>query len=101
IHDVFGVPASDEDIEVSTHGKNVSFEYVVEQDPDLLYVVDRSAAIGEGASAKQVLENSLMEDTKAMKNDDIIYLDSDYWYLSGRRLISVDEMVDEIETSLE
>jgi len=101
IHDVFGVPASDEDIEVSTHGKNVSFEYVVEQDPDLLYVVDRSAAIGEGASAKQVVENSLMEDTKAMQNDDIIYLDPDYWYLSGGGLISVDEMVDEIETSLE
>src|SRR5699024_2359210 len=77
IHDVFGGPASDEDIEVSTHGKNVSFEYVVEQDPDLLYVVDRSAAIGEGAYAKKVVENSLMEDTKAIQNDDIIYLDPD------------------------
>src|SRR5690625_5422002 len=42
IHDVFGVEATDEDIEASTHGMNVSFEYVVEKDPDLLYVVDRS-----------------------------------------------------------
>src|SRR5699024_4182488 len=48
IHDVVGVPAVDEGIEVSTHGQNVSFEYVVEQDPDLLYVIDRGAAIGEG-----------------------------------------------------
>src|SRR5699024_9028549 len=37
IHDVFGIPAVDEGIEVSTHGQNVSFEYVVEEDPDLLY----------------------------------------------------------------
>src|SRR5699024_2005737 len=61
IHDVVGVPAVDEGIEVSTHGQNVSFEYVVEQDPDLLYVIDRGAAIGEGESAtKLIVENKLM-----------------------------------------
>src|SRR5699024_1439242 len=83
IHGVFGIPAVDVGIEVSTHGQNVSFEYVVEQDPDLLYVIDRSAAIGEGSAAEQVVENDLMEDTKAMQNDDIYYLDPDFWYLSG------------------
>src|SRR5699024_2906491 len=83
IHDVVGVPAVDEGIEVSTHGQNVSFEYVVEQDPDLIYVIDRGAAIGEGESAtKLIVENKLMEDTKAMQNDDIYYLDPEYWYLS-------------------
>lgn len=101
IHDVFGVPASDEGIEVSTHGQNVTFEYVVEQDPDLLYVIDRSAAIGEGSAAKEVIENDLMEKTKAMKNDDIYYLDPDYWYLSGGGLQSVSEMVDEVDKSLQ
>src|SRR5699024_9576054 len=101
IHDVFGVPAVDEDIEVSTHGANVSFEYVVEQDPDILYVVDRSAAIGEGSAAKQVVENDLMEKTKAMKNDDIVYLDPDFWYLSGGGLVSVAEMLDEVDASLD
>ncbi|HLR73247.1 MAG TPA: siderophore ABC transporter substrate-binding protein [Pseudogracilibacillus sp.] len=102
IHDVVGVPAVDEGIEVSTHGQNVSFEYVVEQDPDLLYVIDRGAAIGEGESAtKLIVENKLMEDTKAMQNDDIYYLDPEYWYLSGGGLISVEEMVNEIAESLE
>src|SRR5699024_1813977 len=83
IHDVFGVPTVDVGIEVSTHGQNVTFEYDVEQDPDLLYESDRSAAIGEGSAAEQVVENDLMEDTKAMQNDDIYYLDPDYRYLSG------------------
>lgn len=102
IHDVVGVPAVDEGIEVSTHGQNVSFEYVVEQDPDLLYVIDRGAAIGEGESAtKLIVENKLMKDTKAMKNEDIYYLDPEYWYLSGGGLISVEEMVNEIAESLE
>lgn len=100
IHDVFEIPAVDEGIEVSTHGQNVSFEYVVEQDPDLLYVIDRSAAIGDESAADMVVENVLMEKTKAMKNDDIHYLEPDFWYLSGGGLISVSKMVDEIEESL-
>ncbi len=101
IHDVFGVPAVDEDIEVSTHGKNVSFEYIVEQDPDYLYVIDRSAAIGEGSSAEQLVENKLMERTKAFKEDNIVYLDPEFWYLSGGGLESVSGMLEEIEGSLE
>ena len=100
IHDVFGVPAVDEGIEVSTHGSNVSFEYVTEQDPDLLYVIDRGAVVGGESSAKQVVENKLMERTKAFQNDDIYYLDPDFWYLSGGGLISVQEMANQIEESL-
>ncbi|WP_099156552.1 siderophore ABC transporter substrate-binding protein [Virgibacillus ndiopensis] len=100
IHDVFGVPAVDEGIEVSTHGMNVSFEYVVEQNPDLLYVIDRGAVVGGESSAKQVVENDLVKKTNAYKNDNIVYLDPNYWYLSGGGLVSVQEMVNEISNSI-
>ncbi|WP_083954082.1 siderophore ABC transporter substrate-binding protein [Virgibacillus siamensis] len=100
IHDVFGVPAVDKGIEVSTHGMNVSFEYVVEQNPDILYVIDRGAVVGSDSSAKQLVENELTKKTNAYKNDNIVYLDPDYWYLSGGGLVSVQEMVDEIAASL-
>jgi iron complex transport system substrate-binding protein len=101
IHDVFGLEAVDRDIEASTHGMNVTFEYVVENDPDLLYVIDRSAVVeGGNSSAKQLVENKLVENTKAYQNDNIVYLDPDYWYLSGGGLISVQEMVNEIDASL-
>lgn len=100
IHDVFGVPAIDEGIEASTHGQNVTFEYVMEEDPDLLYVIDRTAAIGDG-SAAGIVENTLVENTKAYQNDDIYYLNADFWYLSGGGLVSVSEMVKEITDSLE
>ena len=101
IHDVFGVPAVDEGIEASTHGQNVSFEYVTEQDPDLLYVVDRGAVVTDGEpSAKKIVENTLMQDTKVYKNDDITYLNPEFWYLSGGGLVSVKEMIAEIDESL-
>lgn len=101
IHDIFGVPAVDDRIEASTHGMNVSFEYVREHDPDILYVIDRSAAIGEEPAAKYIVENSLMGDTKAYQNDKIIYLNPDYWYLSGGGLISMTKMIEEIDTSID
>lgn len=102
IHDVFGVKPIDEGIEASTHGMNVSFEYVMEQNPDILYVVDRGAVVGGSASesAKQLVENELVENTNAFKNDKIIYLNPEYWYLSGGGLTSVAEMVKQIEESL-
>ncbi|PAV30582.1 ABC transporter [Virgibacillus profundi] len=100
IHDVFGIPAVDESIEASTHGMNVTFEYVMEQDPDLLYVVDRTAVVGGESSAEQIVENELVKNTKAYKNDNIVYLNPDFWYLSGGGLVSVAEMVKEIDESL-
>lgn len=100
IHDVLGVTAIDEDIEASTHGMNVSFEYVTEKDPDLLYVIDRGAVVDGESSAEVIVENKLMEKTKAYQNDNIIYLDSEYWYLSDGGLESVTKMIDEIDESL-
>ena len=101
IHDVFGVKPADENIEVSTHGQSVSFEYLVETDPDYLFVVDRGAVVTEGeSSVKQVVENDLVKGTKAVKNDNVIYLDPNVWYLSGGGLQSVLAQADEIEKAI-
>ncbi|OMP68211.1 siderophore ABC transporter substrate-binding protein [Domibacillus epiphyticus] len=101
IHDVFGVKPADENIEVSTHGQSVSFEYLVETDPDYLFVVDRGAiVVGGESSVKQVVENDLVKNTKAIKNDNVIYLDPNVWYLSGGGLQSVLAQADEIEKGI-
>lgn len=101
IHDVLGIAPVDENIEASTHGMNVSFEYVVDNNPDILYVIDRSAAVGGETSAQELVENKLVEKTSAYQNDRIYYLNPDYWYLSGGGLVSVPEMIKEIEESLQ
>ncbi|HSP21952.1 MAG TPA: siderophore ABC transporter substrate-binding protein [Planococcus sp. (in: firmicutes)] len=99
IHDVFGVKAVDEGLEVSTHGQSISFEYILEKNPDMIFVVDRNAAVGNEASAKDSLENELVQKTDAYKNGKIIYLDPDYWYLSGGGLQSVSQMVTDVESA--
>ncbi|MBS4209557.1 siderophore ABC transporter substrate-binding protein [Bacillus sp. FJAT-50079] len=101
IHDVFGFAPVDSTIEVSTHGQSISFEYILEKDPDVLFVIDRSAAVGGEAGAKESIENDLVKGTKAYKNGKIIYLDPDFWYLSGGGLESVAQMVNEVGASVE
>ncbi|MCP1311015.1 siderophore ABC transporter substrate-binding protein [Paenibacillus tyrfis] len=101
IHDEFGFAPADKDIKVETHGQSVTFEYVAQKDPDYLFVVDRDAVVGNGTPAKQIVENELTKKTKAFKNGKIIYLDPNYWYLSGGGLLSVAEMVKEAEKAVQ
>ncbi|PAD59100.1 ABC transporter [Bacillus sonorensis] len=100
VHDVLGVAPADQNIKASLHGQSVSSEYISEKNPDYLFVIDRSAAIGEKGSAKEVIENEIVKSTNAYKKGHIIYLDPGYWYLSGGGLESVSEMVKEIENGL-
>ncbi|SEH98346.1 iron complex transport system substrate-binding protein [Halobacillus karajensis] len=100
LHDTFGVQAVDKTIDVATHGQNVSFEYILEQNPEYLFVIDRDAVVNDEPAAKQTIENDLVKQTTAYEEGQIVYLDPNYWYLSGGGLQSVQGMVDEIESSM-
>lgn len=104
IHDVLGFAAADDKIEVSTHGQSVTSEYIAEKNPDYLFVVDRDGAVAtdkDGAAAKKTVENELVKNTNASKDGHIVYLDPNYWYLSGGGLLSVQEMVKEVGESIQ
>ena len=84
IFDEFGVTPAVENIEAATHGEAVSFEFIGQANPDVLFVLDRDATIGqEGSSAKEILDNELVTATNAWKNNKVYYLDGPDWYLLG------------------
>ncbi len=101
IHNEFGIKAVDENIEVSNHGQNASFEYIVEQNPDYLFVVDRSAVTTGEGSAEEMFDNELIRQTDAYKNGRIVYLDPVVWYTAGGGFTSTQIMIDEISNALE
>lgn len=101
IHDVFGLSAVDETIEVSTHGQPISNEFIQEKNPDYLFVIDRGAAIKRETLNKESFANDLIKTTNAYKNDKIIFLSPDIWYLSGGGLKSIKLMIDEVEKAIE
>jgi iron complex transport system substrate-binding protein len=101
VHDVFGFKAVDEKIEVSQHGQSVTFEYILEKNPDVLFVIDRSAAVGGEVGAKDTIENELVQKTNAYKNGKIVYLDAVNWYIAGNGIASTQSMVEEVKAALE
>ncbi len=84
IHTVLNIPIADEQIKDGNHGQPVSFEYLQKVNPDWLFVIDRSAAIGEdGTGAKAVLDNQLVAQTTAWKKDQVVYLSPDSYLAFG------------------
>lgn len=93
----------DANIDTSTHGNEASFEYIVQKNPDYLFVMDRDAAIAtEGAKlAKEIIENELVMGTDAYKNGNIVYLEHPaVWYTAEGGITALDLMLSDLEAYL-
>ena len=87
----------------STHGNESSFETVVQQNPDYIFVMDRDSAISTAGAktAKEIVENELVKTTDAYKNNHIIYLEhSNVWYTAEGGIQALDIMLTDIEKGL-
>jgi iron complex transport system substrate-binding protein len=101
LHDRFGVPAVDKSLKVALHGQPVSFEYILEKNPDWLFVIDRDATIGrKGTPAAQFLDNEIVNKTNAWKNQRVVYLDGGNWYLLNGSLVAIQENADLVRKAL-
>lgn len=93
----------DANVDTSTHGNEASFEYVVEKNPDYIFVMDRDAAIGtDGAQlAQDIMENELVQGTDAYKNGQLVYLEHPaVWYTAEGGVQALDLMLRDLETTL-
>lgn len=100
IHDTLGINPVDENIEVSRHGKGVSYEYIAEMNPDILFVVDRNAVVAGEGNAEKALDNDLVKSTNAFKTGKIINLTPEAWYIVEGGLKAVNIMLDEVDSAL-
>src|SRR5699024_615014 len=96
LHDSFGIPPIAEVIEASSHGLSFSSEFIEEEDPDIVFILDRNAAIGEGGIHKKSIENGLIKETEAYKNNRIVYLSPQVWYLAGGGVTAIKMMAKEV-----
>lgn len=97
IHDILGLKEAAPGLDTHLHGTRASSEFIKETNPDILFIVDRSAAIGDQPLNRKDVENELIRRTNAYEKDQIIYLNSEAWYLSGTGgITSINIMVDEI-----
>ncbi|HHY09309.1 MAG TPA: siderophore ABC transporter substrate-binding protein [Firmicutes bacterium] len=97
IHQAFGFKPADPRIELANHGQNVSFEYLLGVDPDLMLIIDRAAIAGGSISAKQMMDNQLVKMTSAARNGRIIYLNSQVWYTAAGGITATEMMMEDLE----
>lgn len=102
IYNPLGFTVADAAIDSSTHGQNISNEYIKEKNPGYLFVLDRSAVVSGQVqqTAAEILENELVKTTDAYKNGNIIYVDSEAWYVGGAGFSSANTVLDNIENGI-
>ncbi len=102
LHTELGLSAAVPDVDASTHGDPISFEFIREANPDWLFVVDRDVAIGEpgGTAALAVLDNEVVAGTTAWKTNQVVQLDGTAWYIVIAGLTAINTMIDEVSDAL-
>ena len=97
IYNELGFTNPDSNIEASTHGQQVSFEYFLEHDAEYIFVVDRGTVTGGESTS---LDNDIIKNTNAYKNGKIINLSADVWYTIAGGIDSTNTMLDEIANAI-
>ncbi|RUT28639.1 siderophore ABC transporter substrate-binding protein [Arsenicitalea aurantiaca] len=83
VYNELAIPSVFDTVDDGDHGGDaISFEYLLETNPDWLFVVDRDAGVGNEGAARQLLDNELVHQTTFWQNDQIIYLDPQAAYIS-------------------
>lgn len=90
-------PISGIEYDDSSHGQQVSFEFVREHNPDSIIVMDRIVATGsEGVLGNHLLDNALINSTSAKLNDRIIFLDPFAWYIETGGITATKKMIKDL-----
>jgi iron complex transport system substrate-binding protein len=97
VHDELGLPAAATTTYEGSHGESVSFEFLQKANPDWMVVVDRAAAVGQSAdSARQTLDNPLVHETTAWKEDHLVFLDPASMYIANGGIRSLTGLLRQI-----
>lgn len=100
LHDAFGIVPAVPDLKIGSHGQPANFEFIQKTNPDWLFVIDREAAIGKTGTAAKLLDNELVAQTTAWKKKQVVYLNSQNWYLIGGGAQALQASVDQIDAAL-
>lgn len=100
IFDEFGFQEARSSESQNSHGNLISFEFIAEAAPDVIFILDRESAIGQSSGKAQALfDNVLMKSTPAYKNNRIVYLNPSAWYLTIAGMDATQIMIDDVNSA--
>ncbi|QUS35322.1 siderophore ABC transporter substrate-binding protein [Falsirhodobacter algicola] len=99
LHKEVGFPSVLDDVDDrSDRGDAASYEFILETNPDWIFVVDRDTAIAAegGQAAAALLDNELVHQTTAWKEGHIVYLDPQKAYIVMNGYQAVSDLLDQV-----
>jgi iron complex transport system substrate-binding protein len=102
VYNELGMASALPEVKDGDHGGDaVTFEFLLEMNPDWVFVVDRDAGTGENTGAAQaLLDNELFNQTTAAKEGQIVYLDSQAAYITMNGYQAVTLLLDQVIAGL-
>ena len=103
VYNEAGMASALADVKDGDHGGDaVTFEFLLEVNPDWVFVVDRDAGTGESAgAAAALLDNELFNQTTAAKEGHIVYLDPQAAYITMHGYTGVTLLLDQVLAGLQ
>lgn len=99
LYDEFGfIPADPNSLEGTQHGATKSYEYIASINPQIIFLLDRAATIGESSAIENVLKNDLIKSTLAGTNNDIYILDGNAWYIATGGFMATQIMINDFNS---
>lgn len=97
VFDALGVKPAATAVDTGLHGQPISNEFIQQVDPEILYVIDRTAVMERRpALDTSSLDNPLLRQTKAWKNGRVVFVDGDAWYTTGASPTSLKIVMDDV-----
>ncbi|QIL73784.1 siderophore ABC transporter substrate-binding protein (plasmid) [Diaphorobacter sp. HDW4B] len=97
VFSALGVKPANAAVETSLHGQPISSEFIQQANPDILYVVDRTAVMERRPVMNaESIANPLLRQTKAWKNNRVVFVDADAWYITGASPTSLSLLIDDV-----
>lgn len=97
VFNAFGVKPASTVVDTSLHGQPISSEFIKQADPDILYIVDRTAVMEHRPTIDaERMSNPLLRQTKAWKNGKVVFVDADAWYITAASPTSMHILIDDV-----
>ena len=97
VFDALGVKPASSAIEAGLHGQPISSEFIQQANPDIIYVVDRTAVMEHRpVMTAEQMANPLLRQTKAWKNGRVVFVDADAWYITAASVTSLKRVIDDV-----
>jgi iron complex transport system substrate-binding protein len=103
VYNEIGMASALADVKDGDHGGDaVTFEFLLEVNPDWVFVVDRDAGTGEtNGAAAALLDNELFNQTTAAQEGQVVYLDPQAAYITMNGYTGVNLMLDQVLAGLQ